>query len=112
LTASPIPFRPQNHEPLLTQRTRLADPYIADVDDRASFARFVGQLVENYLEHPEDWEHTRLVDFLEALQAHALDINRHYRVDRAPDRLEEEPPSWRHFADILLHARVGGSGEG
>ena len=115
LFAQPIPAAKHVHHqfdtPLLTESKRLTDLYAADVKDRASFARFVGQLMEDYLEHPEEWENRSLPDFLASLQAHALDITQHYRVEHAPDKLQEERPSWRHFADVLLHARVSGPHE-
>lgn len=87
----PIP-RPKLHE--------------TTVNDRGSFARFVNELREDLLEHGQEWENITLPEFLEALQDSALDINVHYRVEDSPNRLTEEKPSWRHFADVLLGARI------
>jgi hypothetical protein len=86
---------------------RTAHLYADQVKDRASFARFVGELIEDYLEHRDEWENITLVDFLEALQGGSLEINRHYQNTLAPNNLTEEEGNWRHFADILLSARVG-----
>ncbi len=79
--------------------------HAALVNDRASFARFVGNLIEDYLEHPGEWENIQLQDFLEALQMHALDAMRSYRKEN--DELQyDEQANWRSFADLLLDSRV------
>ncbi len=90
----------------------ISDPGLAaawsdPLQDRAAFARFVGQLLENRRAHPEEWEHRSLVDFLEALQMEALNAATQYAADQAPNRLEAPKASWRHFADLLLQARGG-----
>jgi hypothetical protein len=80
--------------------------HTAEVADRASFARFVGHLLEDFLEHPDEWENISLQDFLEAMQMHALDIMRQYHQVQQPDQHGAEQPNWRQFADLLLDARV------
>jgi hypothetical protein len=90
----------------------ISDPGLAaawsdPLEDRAAFARFVGQLLENRRAHPEEWEHRSLMDFLEALQIEALNAATQYAADQAPDNLQAPKASWRHFADLLLQARGG-----
>lgn len=80
--------------------------YASNVTDRASFARFIGELLEDYFEHPEEWENVTIPEFLEAIQSYSLEIKKQYRNEGMPQNLEEEKPSWRHFADILLGARI------
>lgn len=85
----------------------LASAWSDPLQDRAAFARFVGQLLENRRAHPEEWEHRSLVDFLEALQIESLNAATQYAADQAPNNLEAPKASWRHFADLLLQARGG-----
>jgi hypothetical protein len=74
------------------------------VTDRASFAEFIGQLLESFQKNKGAWENDTLEKFLEAMQAYAIDIQGFYD-NKEPGQIADIP-SWKVFADILKGASV------
>lgn len=74
------------------------------VDSREAFGHFLGLLRQDLQTTPEKWENVLLVDYLDAMQAYARDIQEHY--DNAGQSLNADKPSWQTFADILRGASI------
>ena len=74
------------------------------VTSREAFGKFLGLLRQDLLAEPDKWENTSLVDFLEAAQAYAGDIQEIY--DDAGQAINADKPSWQTFADILRGASI------
>lgn len=74
------------------------------VRTRADFEEFLRLLVQNNKEQPDEWEHTSIGDFLDAMNGFVRDIEGYYRNARCDD--DPETPSWKMFAEILLASRV------
>lgn len=74
------------------------------VTDRASFAKFIGELLESLQKDKGSWENDTLERFLEAMQAYTLDIQGYYNNIEAGQ--DADHPSWKVFADILRGASV------
>ena len=75
-----------------------------EIKDRASFAKFIGDLLESLQTKPESWENNSLERFLEALQAYTLGIQGYY--NNIEPGQNADVPSWKVFADILKGASV------
>ena len=74
------------------------------VTSREAFGQFVGLLRQDLQASPEKWENVALVDFLDAMQAYAADIQAIY--DTAGQPINADKPSWQTFADILRGASI------
>ena len=74
------------------------------VGSREAFGKFLGLLRQDLLTAPDSWENTSLVDFLDAMQAYAGDIQEIY--DGAGQSINADKPSWQTFADILRGASI------
>jgi hypothetical protein len=75
---------------------------VEQVRSRADFAGFVGTLLADFRDKPEEWENKDLVSFLGALKAWIEDMDGYYTSigERTP-----EQPSWKTLAQILLAAK-------
>ena len=75
---------------------------VEQVESRADFAGFVGSLLADLREKPEEWENNDLASFLGAVKAWIEDMDGYYKNigERTP-----EHPSWRTLAQILLAAK-------
>ncbi|MEL7006644.1 MAG: hypothetical protein AAFN93_28550, partial [Bacteroidota bacterium] len=80
-----------------------SDEEIADgtegIKSKGDFVEFL----KNFRTYIEDWENSNLVDFLEALQAYAVDVEDYYK--NLNFRRKPEEASWRVFAQLLNGAR-------
>jgi hypothetical protein len=74
------------------------------VNSRADFVEFAKALLENFDEHPEEWDNASPKEFLQGLVGFVDNIEGYYQ--NIGMKLDLENPSWRVFADILLAARV------
>ncbi|WP_292082927.1 MULTISPECIES: hypothetical protein [unclassified Brevundimonas] len=63
------------------------------VDDRKSFAAYVGVLRQQLISGGQDWENIDLPSFLEAMQAWAQD---------SQQAVQANP--WRHAAEVITAA--------
>jgi hypothetical protein len=73
------------------------------IQSRADFVEFVGALIADLKEKPEEWENHDLASFLEAVKAWVEDMDGYFKNigERTPDQ-----PSWKTLAQILRAARV------
>jgi len=68
------------------------------------FIQIIEALRLNYLEHPEEWEHKTIPDFLEAIAWYAEDIDGYYKnTDQA---INLELVDWKVFWDIVQWAKI------
>jgi hypothetical protein len=70
-----------------------------EVRDRQSFIQFIYLLREELRICPNGWENNNLLDFLEAIERYANDIQGYY--DNTNQKVNADEPSWRTFADIF-----------
>ena len=70
------------------------------VASRQDLARFIEALVADRRAHPDTWEHESLESYLEAMAAWANDVHPH------SSRGLPTTPEWRHFAYMLLAAKI------
>jgi hypothetical protein len=75
-----------------------------EVTDRASFAKFIGELLEFFQNDRDSWENDTLERYLGAMQAYALDIQGYYNNMEPGENADN--PGWKVFADILRGAAV------
>jgi hypothetical protein len=73
------------------------------IRSRADFAEFVGALITDLRDKPEEWENEDLASFLAAVKAWVEDMDGYFKNigERTP-----EQPSWKTLAQILLAAKV------
>ena len=76
----------------------------SEVTDRASFAEFIGRLLESLQFDRQSWENDTLERFLEAMQAYTRDIQGYYN-NMEPGQ-NADVPTWKVFADILQGASM------
>jgi len=70
---------------------------------RADFVAFVGVLLVDLRDRPQEWENPDLRNFLEAMMTWVEDMDGYYQnIGEAVP----EQPSWKTMAQILLAARV------
>jgi hypothetical protein len=78
--------------------------YAEGITSRIEFIEFTQRLLNNFRNHPEEWDNDTLANFLEGLAGFVRSMDGYYR-NCAPD-VDCDVPTWRVFADILLAARV------
>ncbi|TRX00132.1 DUF7660 family protein [Flavobacterium gawalongense] len=66
---------------------------VEGINNQADFVIFLKSLKKDLKENKEDWENDSLERFLEGLYGYSMDK-------------EEESPTWRVFAELLLGAKV------
>lgn len=74
------------------------------IGSRSDFCTFTRELLENFRQHPDEWENASLEDFLRALAGFAENMDGYYSNIGAT--IDCDVPNWRIFADMLLAARV------
>jgi len=74
------------------------------VNSREAFGQFLGLLRQDLQTAPEKWENVLLVDYLDAMQAYAQDIQGYY--DNAGHPINADKPSWQTFAEIMRGASI------
>jgi len=71
---------------------------------KEDFTAFLNLLVQNFREHPDEWENATLEQYLQGICGFAQGIEGYYsNIDL---RMDMKKPGWRVFADILLAARI------
>jgi hypothetical protein len=66
---------------------------VEEINNQADFVIFLKSLKKDLKENKEDWENDSLERFLEGLYGYCMDK-------------EEECPTWKVFAELLLGAKV------
>jgi hypothetical protein len=74
------------------------------IETKEQFKEFVGDLLNNLLLRPQDFENKKLADFLEALGSYTEDIQGYY--DNTEQTIDSEKASWQVFADLLKGASI------
>ncbi len=64
-----------------------------EIKTRKDFEKFLRLLIDDYRNNKDSWENDRLDFYLEGLYGYNYEA-------------EEEEPSWKLFAEILLAAKV------
>jgi hypothetical protein len=73
------------------------------IETREDFFSFVLALVANLVEHPDEWEHRDLANFLKALGFWVNDMGGYYQSKGEP---VPDPPTWKSLAEMFMAARV------
>lgn len=69
------------------------------VGSREEFAKFVAELRQNLIAHPEQWENRRLEDFLYAVESWVEDMDGYYLNHNLPVPVT---PTWKTLAEVLF----------
>ncbi len=80
------------------------DLWNIEVTDRESFQEFLGLLILDLKNNPENWENNKLDLYIEAMQSYTEDLDGYYKNNHP--ELNAEIPKWKTFADILRGAIV------
>ena len=74
------------------------------VNSRESFLKFLNHLMENYKNHKDEWDNSRLEDFLEGFLGFTTDIQGYY--DNSNQKVDVEVITWKMLTDMLTAAIV------
>ena len=73
------------------------------IETKDDLAAFVGELRQDLLGHPDEWQNLTLDHYLESLSAWLADMaDSYFRTNGEPI---PEGPSWRALAEMLLAAK-------
>jgi len=76
---------------------------VSAIETKDDLATFVGELRQDLLRHPDEWQNLTLDHYLESLSAWLSDMADdyfHLNGERMP-----ESPSWRALGEMLLAAK-------
>ena len=76
---------------------------VQQVRSRADLATFIGALLADLRERPDEWENRDLNDFLEALKTWILHMDGYYQ--NIGEKMPEQP-DWKIIGQMLLAARI------
>jgi hypothetical protein len=92
-----------NNAPMKASQTVPLEEAVQQVRSRADLATFIGALLADLRERPDEWENRDLNDFLEALKAWILDMDGYYQ--NIGEKMPEQP-GWKIIGQMLLAARI------
>ena len=71
---------------------------------RSEFVAFLEEFKSDFDQNPEQWENTKLSDFLGAMISYTEDIQGYY--DNMKINVNADKPSWENFKNILKGASI------
>ncbi len=77
---------------------------VARVGSRADFIDFIGHVVADYREHPEQWENLDIGSFLDAMAGFCQGIEGYYK-NKGKD-VNIETIDWQGLAQMILAATI------
>jgi len=66
---------------------------------RQEFIEFLKEFRTDFEQHPENWEHKNISDFLESMIRYTEDIQGFY--DNHKMEINADEPTWENFSHIL-----------
>jgi hypothetical protein len=76
---------------------------VSAIETKADLATFVGELRQDLLSHPDEWQNLSLDHYLDSLSAWLADMADDYF--QANGAKMPESPSWRALGEMLLAAK-------
>ncbi|WP_299898755.1 hypothetical protein [uncultured Aquimarina sp.] len=75
-----------------------------NIKTREEFIIFLKELLEEYKEHPENWENKNIKDFFEAMIIYSDSVQQYYK--NTNQFINADEAQWKVFADIIKGASI------
>ena len=75
-----------------------------NVQTRSDFTNFLEQMLNNFRDHPDEWENNNLHDYLDGLFGFTTSLEGYYKNWNRD--VDIEKLTWNMLADMLIAARV------
>ena len=86
----------------MKQQTFPLKKSVEQIRSRADLAEFVGTLITDLKDKPQQWENEDIASYLTAMKAWLKDMDGYFRSIGEPT---PEQPTWKTLAQILLAAK-------
>lgn len=81
--------------------------YAKEIESKEEFEYFLRCLVQDYVEHPSEWENADLFSYLSGLGRYVTDMEGYYK--NAGEDIDVRIATWRIVAEMLIAASVYGN---